>query len=406
MQIKDRMTLRIPRAVAFDALDQNRLRCPWVLTDWLPGRSLNSRWIAMQIDAKRELVRQIALLQYHVRQRTYGRIGSLTLASRSKRAGNGPLTRIRLVETICHSFPLHIVRGKFGPYQTSAAWFEGILSAVQEGMAPWDAVAEGVDKFFSEGQQRACTEMRQWAREEFSSDEKESCSLDLRHVLVKQNLIVDEQDRLVGVIGLDQVDVRPDWAVCEFPDLLWTDTLRLERPHKSMYLKESTGTRSKFQAARHEHDTHILRTEYRKVMRQFDRPWQRLHLGGYWRRELLDGMECAQSLNDPFPGLSARSAFVDGKVERMLTTWESDHGIYQGTECGDYTASEDLEASDCEQSSGGSDCELNSECCPCEIQPEASSCEEQPEADSSEDEAEGRRCEDEGCGHSTPTLQL
>jgi len=252
----------VPRIFAFDDSRENELGFEWILMEMLPGVTLRTRWRKLSKDAKRDLVKEVAKYEAQLSRYKFPVIGNIFLKPGAQLTSNdspyipvladtkpaqeenqqipvlpalGPL--VSMIFFWGHHITQDVPRG---PFTDSEDWIRARLTLIlmdQEIILKTSDDEDDIED--AEDAKTIATKLLQLLPSTFSS---ETCSIELSMLchddLSMQNILVDSDGRITGVIDWECVSALPLWKACGLPTFL-RGRDRIEEPRKNQYLPDN-----------------------------------------------------------------------------------------------------------------------------------------------------------------------
>ncbi|KAF2275351.1 kinase-like protein [Westerdykella ornata] len=221
--ISENTSLPVPQVIDYQPeRETSAVNFEWILMTRLPGKPLADMWKTMQYTAKKQLVQQIAMYSASVFRQHFHSIGNLFPDS-----GN----QIGRIVSLSFFYGDHIRQDIYrGPFETSRDWLAarlslhehdcrsilGILGRQEELSSDEEAEKEDAERTLG-----IIERLRTQLDRVFPSttDSPEPTVL-LHDDLSQNNILVDENGKLTGVVGWECVSALPLWKACSYPAFL------------------------------------------------------------------------------------------------------------------------------------------------------------------------------------------
>ncbi|TVY36427.1 Altered inheritance of mitochondria protein, mitochondrial [Lachnellula subtilissima] len=248
----------IPRIFAFDDSRENELGFEWMLMEMLPGVTLRTRWRKLSRDAKRDLVKEVAKYEAQLFRYKFPVIGNMFLKPGAQLTSYDSAYIAVLADTQPaqeenQQLPVLPVLGQLvsmvffwghhitqdvprGPFTNSEDWIRARLTLVltdQERILKTSDDEDDMEE--AEDAKTLATKLLELLPSIFPSD---TCSIELSMLchndLSMQNILVDSDGRITGVVDWECVSALPLWRACGMPTFLQGRD-RIEEPKRDQY---------------------------------------------------------------------------------------------------------------------------------------------------------------------------
>lgn len=245
--VRNETDLPVPRIIAFDSDNQNKLGFEWILMELMPGVPLKKRWRRMSWESKEEIIRRLVKYQAQLFEKRFAGIGNLFIQHHGVTEAHWeghtlarPFILGRIVSLIffwgdhlTHDVPR-------GPFKTSHEWLRTRLQFVlidQERILRTSDDEDDIED--AEFAKDLAERMLQVLPTVFSPDTSRiELSILFPDDLSMQNILVDENSEMTAVVDWECVSMMPPWRACQLPQLL-EGRPRDEKPDKANYAPET-----------------------------------------------------------------------------------------------------------------------------------------------------------------------
>ncbi|KAK2744786.1 hypothetical protein FQN55_006542 [Onygenales sp. PD_40] len=248
--VREEIGIPVPGIIAFDESSDNDLDFEWILMELMPGQPLRRKWRKMSMEAKEELVKQLASYQAKLFEKRFDGIGSLYNARKEEPAGphgvdyapKSSFTLGRIVSMIffwgdhlSHDIPR-------GPFRNSHDWLHARLTLTitdQERILKESNDEDEIED--AENAKDAAQRLLKLLPNIFPPTEPVESTILFHDDLSRQNILVDESGKLTGIVDWECVSTLPLWRACQIPHLL-EGRNRYEKPQRESYSTEQPTT--------------------------------------------------------------------------------------------------------------------------------------------------------------------
>ncbi|KAF7864102.1 hypothetical protein EAF04_007067 [Stromatinia cepivora] len=255
----------VPRILAFDDSSENDLGYEWILMDMLPGRTLRAKWRNLSKNSKRDLVKQIAQYQSQIFRHKFSAIGNIFVipviqhgtkkSPQEEEAGEAEKSQMsadpgKALQDSQLSLPAlgkvvsmiffwgdHIAQDvPRGPFTKSEDWIRARLIFVlidQENILKTSKDEDDIED--AQNAKDLVERLLKLLPSIFPANEStaEQCVL-FHDDLSMQNILVDDDGKITGVVDWECVSTLPLWRSCSFPEFL-KGRDRIEEPMRDRY---------------------------------------------------------------------------------------------------------------------------------------------------------------------------
>ena len=231
----------VPKVIAFDDTQNNAIGFEWILMELMPGMSAYKRWRKMSMADKTWVVEQIAefqsqLFRHSLEEANFHSIGTLSSPdniSEPARANPKPGRIVALHFFEGDHFSYEIARG---PFRSSYDWLNAYLSIVHQEQTEILKKEEDDDVLDDAKETlKLAARLTALLPKIFPSLQNPAEQTALWHDdLSLQNILVDDDGKVTGVIDWECVSCEPLWVVTEMPQFL-SGRDREEEPDRDRY---------------------------------------------------------------------------------------------------------------------------------------------------------------------------
>jgi hypothetical protein len=236
--VRQNTSLPVPKTIAFDCNNENKLGFEWTLMEMMPGVPLHKRWRKMSWRAKEELVKRLVKSQARLFEHRFNKIGKIFKSESDETSGAFTLDHIVSIVFFSGDHLIHSVSR--GPFTSSHDWLKARLQFVLNDQQR--ILDTSCDEDELEDAERTLTlakKLLELLPTIFLPNVSASESTMLFHDdLSMNNILVDENGQLTAVLNWECVSFVPLWRACQFPRLL-EERIRKEAPDKAAYASDS-----------------------------------------------------------------------------------------------------------------------------------------------------------------------
>ena len=231
--VQQKTSIYTAHIIAYSANNTNQLGFEWILMNDIPGTTLYKAWRKMSGDGKEALVKQLVQYQEQLLEHRFQKIGNVY------RQGDDFVVD-RLTTTIFFQGD-HITQNVArGPFTSSHEWLKTRLQLVvtdQQRILSYSCDEDEIeDAEFAHNLAKKLLELLPTV---FLSNSSASEPTVLFHDnLSMQNIWVNEQGQLSGIMDWEAVSAVPLWRACQLPQM-FEDRIREEKPEKENYAADS-----------------------------------------------------------------------------------------------------------------------------------------------------------------------
>ncbi|KAF1953356.1 kinase-like protein [Byssothecium circinans] len=235
--VRELTEIPLPRVLKYDARFDNELGFEWMIMDLVPGETLEGRWHQVSWEKKEELVCQTVKYIAQLHQRRFKRIGSVyTYENLSSIASDDkPLSvsiegkKYCLSETVSLPFFLsdHLT------HRNLAARLQLYINDSEKVLTDPSIAAEDYDHVAATCVKHAAIKLTALLPRVFP--DADDVFVLHNHDLNKQNMLVDAEGNLTGIIDWECIHTSPPWYSCQFPAFLHGPR-RSQKPEQSEYM--------------------------------------------------------------------------------------------------------------------------------------------------------------------------
>jgi Ser/Thr protein kinase RdoA (MazF antagonist) len=274
--------LPIAKVLKHDASFNNELGFEWMIQEYVPGESLEKAWQKTSMEQKEVLVRKIVAYLARLFENRFDRIGGLYQTNPSTlppplewNPAMMPLLAIQAADPSYHlgeviSLQLFISdhlshSGSRGPYASSRSWLAARIQLYIEDalkvMTDTTLNADDYDRKAASAIMNIGMRLLMLLPKVFPSPEDEDMDSFIihNHDLDIQNILVNTDGDLTGVIDWENIHTSPLWYACQLPKFLCGQTLH-DRPVEADFMIQDDDDENKL----------VLDDMYWYRLRQFD----------------------------------------------------------------------------------------------------------------------------------------
>ena len=252
--VRQHTDVPVPSVIKFDSSHDNELGYEWMLMEHLSGSKLEEQWRSMTWSSKELLVRKVVALLAQLFQQRFPTIGNLYMNNHQQfRQGQN----VEFVFFWENHLEFEVARG---PFSSSEEWLRASLDVQLQAMDhPADVMPGPYDDSDEEEAHDASRRRATWKKDLgqrlikllptiLPADEPQIFTLH-HHDLHADNIFVDANHELSGIIDWECMPTVPLWVACEIPKFLQTLRDRDIAPDPNSYSKKilggsSTGARN------------------------------------------------------------------------------------------------------------------------------------------------------------------
>ncbi|KAK3947304.1 phosphotransferase enzyme family-domain-containing protein [Pseudoneurospora amorphoporcata] len=252
--VRRKTDIPVPVVVAYDDTSDNEIGFEWILMELLEGKPAHLGWRKMNMRQKERLVGMMAEFQAqlsrcgNMTESGFRGIGTLGATSR----GESDYVDLMMPEPGPMVSPVFFTGERWyypvsrGPFQSSHDWLRSYLNIVikehsatlsQSQPRTPDDDTDREKRELAEGVTRVARKLTRLLHKIFPQLVHPSERTVLWHgdSLSLDNLLVDENGRITGVVDWECVSTMPRWVSTQFPEFLRGEVDREEEPHRSRY---------------------------------------------------------------------------------------------------------------------------------------------------------------------------
>lgn len=223
--VRTKTTVPVPKVIAYNADLNNELGFEWILMERVNGRTLRQRWHELSWLKKGLLVEQIVGFMSELSQLKLSCIGSVYqyhLDSRIQDTKTPPSLEHVVGEAIRGQFftgdhiRLDIYRG---PYRTSAEYVTAHTQFLLHDIVKWRVSDDEDDQDLAEEVQAIYDKLQLVIPKLFPGTNTELTSI-YHDDLSSNNIIVDDDGNLAGIIDWECIISAPKWEACQIPSFI------------------------------------------------------------------------------------------------------------------------------------------------------------------------------------------
>lgn len=249
--VRRKTDIPVPVVVAYDDTSDNEIGFEWILMELLEGKPAHLRWRKMNMRQKERLVGRMAEFQAqlsrcgNMTESGFRGIGTLGATSR----GESDYVDLMMPEPGPMVSPVFFTGERWhypvsrGPFQSSHDWLRSYLNVIlKEHSATLAQPLLGDDtdrekRESAEGVTRVARKLTRLLHKLFPQlvHPPERTVLWHGDSLSLDNILVDDNGRITGVVDWECVSTMPRWVSTQFPEFLRGGVEREEEPHRSRY---------------------------------------------------------------------------------------------------------------------------------------------------------------------------
>ncbi|KAN0086641.1 hypothetical protein V8E54_000329 [Elaphomyces granulatus] len=209
-------SLPVPKIISYSANRDNLLGFEWILMEKMPGKPLTDAWKSMQFSAKVQLVRKLAAYSSCLFKNQLRGIGNIYPDS-------SILPHSPIVQRICS--PRFFVGDSIlrdlprGPFCSSKDWIFSHLSFIEHDCNSFDS--EDSDSEDAKTTLQLIGRLKSHVSKFFPDCNQDLEPSMLDHgALIMDDILVDDNGILTGVVQWECASALPLWKACDFPEFL------------------------------------------------------------------------------------------------------------------------------------------------------------------------------------------
>ncbi|PQE05334.1 aminoglycoside phosphotransferase protein [Rutstroemia sp. NJR-2017a BVV2] len=234
--IRQYTDIPVPQILAFDDSSENELGFEWILMDMLPGATLRTKWRKFSQDVKQDLIKQIAKYQIQLFGYKFPAIGNIFITRENQLRENGLYSTQEVLQERQFSLPIlgqlvsmiffwgdHITQDiPRGPFVNSDNWIRARLTLVLIDQERIIRTSEDEDDIEDAQTAKALAERLLELLPSIlpPNDNTTEQSILFHDDLSMQNILVDDNGKLTGIVDWECVSTLPLWRACGFPEFL------------------------------------------------------------------------------------------------------------------------------------------------------------------------------------------
>ncbi|MCJ1422248.1 hypothetical protein MMC29_000128 [Sticta canariensis] len=241
--LQSRTSVPVPRIIASNSTNDNKLKFEWILMERVQGIPLGDIWISLTWEAKISCVKEVASIMAQLFELRYDSIGNLfnakDLPMASEYTSQKPDAVVlgRIVSMVFF-WNTHLKSDvPRGPFASSKDWLDARFQLMEEDclhvLESQDADEDDIKE--KKVAQQLLRRLRKQLLSFFPSltDEREEFALH-HNDISQHNLIVDSKGKLQALVDWECVSVMPLWKGCQIPSFIDTPE-RTVRPNSEIY---------------------------------------------------------------------------------------------------------------------------------------------------------------------------
>ncbi len=210
--VREKSKIPVPKVVAHDASNDNKLGFEWILMERMPGQSLEERWRSMPWTAKEELVKTVALDLARLFRVRFASIGSLyrgqycAALSEPSPAGSSGAESYLIGPIVSMHFlwENHVTQDvPRGPFSSSREWLDAKLKFIVNDCERIIAESDDEDEVDDAKEDLALARRISSRMQSTILDEPGTSvtSVLVHDDLNQRNILVDEHGALAAIVG-------------------------------------------------------------------------------------------------------------------------------------------------------------------------------------------------------------
>jgi aminoglycoside phosphotransferase (APT) family kinase protein len=223
--VQENTTIPVPKVIAYDADLTNELGFEWILMERMNGRSLHEKWHEMSWLKKGLLVQQVAGFTAQLARMQLSGIGSIYHAEAATDADGESvdIQSYRLGEAVRPTFfleshiQLPIARG---PFTNSEAFVSAHMQHLQHDIATQLQSDDEDEQEDAEEMQEVYIELESIIPQLLPPRATKEPSMLYHPDLSANNILVNDEGDLVGIVDWESVIAAPAWLSCQLPEFL------------------------------------------------------------------------------------------------------------------------------------------------------------------------------------------
>ncbi|CCC05158.1 hypothetical protein SMACR_07895 [Sordaria macrospora] len=253
--VRRKTDIPVPVVVAYDDTSDNEIGFEWILMELLEGKPAHLRWRKMNMRQKERLVGRMAEFQAqlsrcgNMTESGFRGIGTLGATSR----GESDYVDLMMPEPGPMVSPVFFTGERWhypvsrGPFQSSHDWLRSYLNIIikehsaalsqPQPRTPDDDNTDHEKRELAEGVTRVARKLTRLLHKIFPQlvHPPERTVLWQGDSLSLDNLLVDENGCITGVVDWECVSTMPRWVSTQFPEFMRGEVEREDEPHRSRY---------------------------------------------------------------------------------------------------------------------------------------------------------------------------
>jgi hypothetical protein len=236
--------LPVPKVLDYQASRENAIGFEWILMSKVPGKALEDTWISIPWKAKEQLVQEFAVYLSILFKKQLRNIGNIYPSSESKPLQNDTLPEVKRIVSTEFFLGDHIHQNvPRGPFRSSNDWIAARL-LVNENDCKSALANNRFNKDLKDVERtlKIIERLRTHLSDIFPDSGINSEPSMLHHEgLNMENIMVNDDGKLTGVVNWECVSAVPLWKACDYPGFLDRRS-REERPDEKDYDRDDPNT--------------------------------------------------------------------------------------------------------------------------------------------------------------------
>ncbi|KUJ07009.1 kinase-like protein [Mollisia scopiformis] len=248
--VREFTDMLVPQIFAFDDSNEIELGFEWILMELLPGGTLRSKWRKMSGDRKRDLVKQVVKYQAQLFRHRFEAVGNIFFDFEAqstldivtstppviKEPRENPLPTIGQLVSMIFFWGNHINQNvPRGPFTNSEDWIRARLTLIltdQETILSTSTDEDEIED--AQSAKDIAKRLLKMLPKIFPPDTPPETTILFHDDLSMQNILVDDNEKITGVIDWECVSALPLWRACQLPQFL-EGRERNEEPKREQY---------------------------------------------------------------------------------------------------------------------------------------------------------------------------
>lgn len=260
--VREATDIPVPQILAFDDSSDNELGYEWILMDMLPGTTLRNKWRKLPKESKQCLVKQIAQYQVQLFGYKFSTLGNIfvtpetrlvakrllpsTRSTDIRESLQGPqilLPALGQMVSLIFFWGDHVTQNvPKGPFTNSKDWILSRLTLILTDQERILKTSEDDDEIEDAKDAKDLAErLLKLLPDIFPADGSPAeQSVIFHNDLSMQNILVDNDGNITGIVDWECVSALPLWRSCDFPGFI-KGRYRDEKPERDQYSPDDAG---------------------------------------------------------------------------------------------------------------------------------------------------------------------